>query len=63
MKKLNTLLTREKGLRMNGKIMTDFLQAFYSVDKRLGQYLLAILFKQRYTSSVESYKHLNKLIC
>ena len=42
---------------------SDFLQALYSVDIRLGQYLLAILFKQRYTSSVKSYKHLNKLIC
>ena len=45
---------------------SDFLLAFYSVCKKLGQFffhtLLANLFKQRYISSVTSYKYLNKLI-
>ena len=44
----------------------DFLLALYSVNKKLGQFffrtLLANLFKQRYISSVTSYKYLNKLI-
>ena len=38
MKKFVALLTKEKRLRMNGKMMTDFLQAFYSVYKKLGQF-------------------------
>ena len=45
---------------------SNFLVALYSVYKKLGQFffhtLLANLFKQRYVSSVTSYKYLNKLI-
>ena len=44
----------------------DILLALCSVYKRLGQFffhaLLADLFKQRYISSVASYKYWNKLI-
>ena len=44
----------------------DFFWALYIVYKRLGQFffhtLLINLFKQRYLSSVTSYKYLNKLI-
>ena len=44
----------------------DILLALYSVCKRSGQFfchtLLADLFKQRYISSVASYKYWNKLI-
>ena len=45
---------------------SNFLQALYIVNKKLGQIffhnLLVNLFKQRYISSVTSYKYLNKLI-
>ena len=45
---------------------SDFLPALYILCKRLGQFffhaLLANLFKQRYISSVTSYKYLDKLI-
>ena len=45
---------------------SDFLVALYSVYKKLGQFLfhtsLSNLFKQKYISSVTSYKYLNKLI-
>ena len=45
---------------------SDFHPALYIVYKKLGQFffniLLANLFKQRYISSVTSYKSLNKLI-
>ena len=47
---------------------SNFLVALYSVYKRLGQFffhtLLANLFKQRYVSSVTSYRYVkNKNIC
>ena len=38
MKKLIALLTKEKWLRMNGKMMTDFLQGLYVMYKKLGQF-------------------------
>ena len=45
---------------------SDFLPALYIVYIKLGQFffhtVLANLFKQRYISSVTSYKYLNKLI-
>ena len=45
---------------------SDFLPALRIVYKKLGHFffhaLLANLFKQRYISSVTSYKYLNKLI-
>ena len=45
---------------------SNFLPALYILYKRLGQFflhtLLANLFKQRYVSSVTSYKYLNNLI-
>ena len=38
MKKFIALPTKEKRLRMNGKIMTlDFLRALYSVHNEIGQ--------------------------
>ena len=44
----------------------DFLQALYSVYKKIGTilfpYILVNLFKQRCISSVKSYKYLNKFI-
>ena len=56
MKKFIALLTKEKRPRINGKM----------TPKKLGQFffdtVLANLFKQRYISSVTSYKYLNKLI-
>ena len=33
MKKFASLLTEEKRLKMNGKMMTDFVRALYSVKK------------------------------
>ena len=69
MKKIIVLLTKEKRLRMNGKMVTpsEFLVALYSVHKKLGLFffctLLANLFQQRYISSVTSYyKYLKKLL-
>ena len=45
---------------------SNFHSALYIVYKKLGQFffhtLLANLFRQRYISSVTSYKYLNKLI-
>ena len=45
---------------------SEFLTALYIVYKKFGQFffhtLLGDLFKQRYISSVASYKYLNKLI-
>ena len=40
MKKFIALTTKEKQLKINGKMMTDFLQALYSVCKKLGQFFL-----------------------
>ena len=44
---------------------TDFVQALYIVYEKLGKfffhsYLLIKLFKEKYISSVKSYKYLNK---
>ena len=39
MKKFIALTTKERQLKINGKMMTlDFLQALYSVCKKLGQF-------------------------
>ena len=66
MKKLAALLTKEKQPRMNGKMMTLTFFQLRTVAYKLGQFffhaLLANLFKQRYISSVTSYRYLNKLI-
>ena len=45
---------------------TDFVQALYNVYEKLGKfffhsYVLINLFKEKYISSVKSYKYLNKL--
>ena len=65
MKKFVALLTKEKQPRMNRKMTPTFFQLFI-VYTKLGQFffhaLLANLFKQRYLSSVTSYKYLNKLL-
>ena len=51
---------------INGKMTPTFFPALFIVCKKLGQFflhtLLANLFKQRYISSVTSYKYLNKSI-
>ena len=66
MKKLATLLTKEKQPTVNGKMMTLTFFQPWTVAYRLGQFifhaLLANLFKHRYISSVTSYRYLNKLI-
>ena len=66
MKKFVPLLTKEKGLRMNGKMMTlTFFKPYKVCLKNQGNcfpYLLVNLFKERYISSAKSYKNLNKLI-
>ena len=66
MKKLVTLLTKEKRAKINRKMTPTFFQLSAIVYKKLGRFffhtLLANLFKQRYTSSIASYKYLNKLI-
>ena len=69
MKKFVALLTKEKGkVAMNEweNDGSDILRALYSVYEKittiLSPYLLVNLFKQRYISSVKSYKYLNKFI-
>ena len=64
MKKSVALLMKEKWLRMNGKMMTDFVQVFYSKCKKLGQFFFhtyLLTCKERYISFVKSCKYLNKL--
>ena len=57
---------KEKTAKTEWQNNSDFLPALYIVCKKLEQFffqtLLANLFKQRYISSVTSYKYLNKLI-
>ena len=60
-------ITNEKKTAKNGwENDSKSLLPLYIVYKKLGQFffhtLLANLFKQRYISSVTSYKYLNKLI-
>ena len=49
-----------------GNFDSDLFRALYSVYKKIRiillSYLLIDLFRQRYISSVKSYKYLNKLI-
>ena len=61
------ITSEEKSAKNEGKNDdSDFFLALYSVCKKLGQFffhiLLSNLFKQRYISSVTSYKYLNKLL-
>ena len=55
---------KEKNLiRMNGKMMTlTFCRLQTAYMKKIGQFFLGILFKQRHISSVKSYKYLNMLV-
>ena len=62
MKKFVVLLTKEKQLRMNGKMISlTFLYSAYKISTILFFYLLVNLFKQRGLVLL-SYKYLNKLI-
>ena len=64
MKKFVALLVKKKRLRMNGKLMTDFLQVLFSIYKKIRicfPYSLINLLKERYISSVKSCKYLDKL--
>ena len=64
MKKFVKLLTKEKQPKINEKTTPTFFQLYTIVYKKLGQFsfhtLLTNLFKQRYISSITSYKYLNK---
>ena len=57
LKKFIALLTKEKWLRMNGKMMT---LTFKNSDNTFSLLLLN-LFKERCISFVKSYEYLNKL--
>ena len=66
MKKFVALLTKGKPPRMNGKRTATFFQLYTlymkNQDDSFYHIILVNLFKQRYISSVTSYKYLNKLI-
>ena len=69
MQKFVALLTKEKGKMATNEweiVGSDILRALYRVYKKirtiLFSYSLIKLFRQRYISSVKSYKYLNKLI-
>ena len=65
MKKFIALLTEERQLRMNGEMMSLTFFKLYTEYIKIRtiffSYLLLNLFKERYISSVKSYKYLNKL--
>ena len=62
MKKLIALLTKEKRLRMNGKMMNlpffELYTVYIKIMTLVFPYLLVNLFKERHISSVNSYKYL-----
>ena len=69
MQKFVALLTKEKGKIATNEweiVGSDILRALYRVYKKirtiLFSYSLIKLFRQRYISSVKSYKYLNKFI-
>ena len=66
MKKFTELLTKEKKLRINGKILTLTFFESYTVYVKIGAtvfpYLLINLIKERYISSAKNYNYLNKVI-
>ena len=65
MKKFVTLITKEKQLRMNRKMMTlssDFIQCIKKIRTILFLYLVVTSLEQSYISYVKSYKYMNKLI-
>ena len=66
MKKFIELLTKEKKLRINGKILTLTFFESYTVYVKIGAtlfpYLLINLIKERYISSAKNYNYLNKVI-
>ena len=69
MQKFVALITKEKGKTATNEweiVGSDILRALYRVYKKirtiLFSYSLIKLFRQRYISSVKSYKYLNKFI-
>ena len=69
MKTFVALLTKEKGKTARNEWRNDdsnILRALYSVHNKIRTivfpHLLVNMFKQRYISSVKSYKYLNKFI-
>ena len=66
MKKFIELLTKEKKLRINGKIVTLTFFESYTVYVKIGAtvfpYLLINLIKERYIRSAKNYNYLNKVI-
>ena len=66
MKKFTELLTKEKKLRINGKILTLTFFESYTVYVKIGAtvfpYLLINLIKERFISSAKNYNYLNKVI-
>ena len=66
MKKFIELLTKEKKLRINGKILTLTFFESYTVYVKIGAtvfpYLLINLIKERYIRSAKNYNYLNKVI-
>ena len=66
MKKFIELLTKEKKLRINGKILTLTFFESYTVYVKIGAtlfpYLLINLIKERYISSAKNDNYLNKVI-
>ena len=65
-KGIRSINDEEKTVKNEWENGSDFLPALNIVYKKLRQFfshtLLADLFRQRYISSVTSYKYLNKLI-
>ena len=66
MKKFIELLTKEKKVRINGKILTLTFFESYTVYVKIGAtlfpYLLINLIKERYISSAKNDNYLNKVI-
>ena len=66
MKKLVALLTKQKWLRINVKLMvlnfSGFIQGIEKIMTIRSPHLLVNLFRRRYVSSIKSCKYLNNVV-